>query len=120
MTLWNEAEEVLAVHLAELHLDFHRQVLVIPTRKWLLDFTFAWKKQIYAIEVNGGKWTGGHRRGNRVDSECDKLNEATMQGYRVLAFTREQVNSGEAKRFIKERVLEVKKSSLDSKTSVDL
>lgn len=93
----------------------------------LTEFGFAdgrdWRLDVYvpdlrlAIEVHGGQFTGGHRRGywsaqearrrkiaGKVDSpqedEYNKLNSALMDGYRVLQFSNEQVKDGRAKAFL--------------------
>jgi len=95
----------------------------------LTEFQFAdgrqWRLDVYvpelrlAIEISGGQFSGGHRRGywsaqearrrtkaGKVDSpqedEYNKLNWAVMDGYRVLQFTNEQVKDGRAKAFLAE------------------
>lgn len=103
---FNDAEELLAIHLAELRIGFEREVEFYVGRKWRLDFTFKQGRYNWAVECNGGKYTGGHRRGDKVDDEYEKLNRAAVMGYRVLQFTREQVLSGYAKDWIRNNVLQ--------------
>lgn len=56
------------------------------TRKWRFDF--AWPDIKVAVEIEGGVWSGGrHTRGKGFESDCNKYNAATIQGWRVLRFT---------------------------------
>lgn len=53
-----------------------------------------------AMEISGGNWTGGHRRGKAQEDEYDKLNHAQMDGWRVFQWTNQQVSDGRAKEFL--------------------
>ena len=60
-------------------------------------FDFAWPEQRVAVEVEGGTFSGGrHTRPLGFRKDCEKLNEATCRGWRVLRVTTEMVKSGEA------------------------
>ena len=49
------------------------------------------------IEIDGGSWVAGrHTTGAGFERDCEKLNAATLAGYRVLRFLPEQVTSGVA------------------------
>ena len=48
-----------------------------------------------AIEVEGGQYTGGHKRGAAADSDTDKFNTALLLGWKVLRFTTNQVQRGD-------------------------
>lgn len=68
-----------------------------PTRKWAFDL--AWPKQKIAFELHGGTWSRGRHvrpRGFMLDRQ--KMNSATLLGWRVFEFTAEMVTSGEARR----------------------
>jgi len=66
-----------------------------PTRKWRFDF--AWPARMIAVEVDGGTWAGGrHTRGAGFEKDCEKLNAATLLGWRVFRFTTGMIDSGEA------------------------
>ena len=94
-----EAQRLLGCHLTELRLAHHFEWPVCLDRRWRFDI--ACVNERIAIEISGGQWIGGHRRGKAQESEYEKLNYAQMMGWRVLQFTNRQVLSGEAKEFIK-------------------
>jgi very-short-patch-repair endonuclease len=49
-------------------------------------FDYAWVEQRTAIEIDGGTWKpGGGRHGQDCDRE--KLNLATLEGWKVLRFS---------------------------------
>ena len=49
------------------------------------------------MEIDGGTWSGGrHVRGDGYRRDCEKLNAATLAGWRVLRFVGRQVKTGEA------------------------
>jgi very-short-patch-repair endonuclease len=58
-------------------------------------FDFAWPAQRIGLEIEGGTWTGGrHTRGAGFAGDCEKYNEATVDGWRVLRVTGEMVEDG--------------------------
>lgn len=64
-------------------------------RKWRFDF--AWPQRKVALEVDGGTHSGGrHVRGKGYEEDCEKLNAAIINGWRVLRVTGSQVKSGQA------------------------
>jgi very-short-patch-repair endonuclease len=57
-----------------------------PERRWRFDY--AWLDQKVAVELDGGSWVGGrHTRGVGFEGDCEKMNAATLRGFRVLRFT---------------------------------
>jgi very-short-patch-repair endonuclease len=65
------------------------------TRRWRFDF--CWPLDMLAAEVDGGEWTRGrHNRGAGMAADNEKINEATLLGWRVFRFTGEQVQNGYA------------------------
>jgi very-short-patch-repair endonuclease len=66
-----------------------------PVRKWRFDFAFIAVK--LAIEVDGGAFVQGrHTRGAGWLKDQEKLNTATVLGWRVLHVTPKQVADGTA------------------------
>jgi very-short-patch-repair endonuclease len=63
----------------------------------------AWVDQKLAVEVLGGIWIkGGHNTGKGITRDCEKLDEGVKLGWKVLQFTKEQIESGYAVEAIKE------------------
>lgn len=57
-----------------------------PDRQWRFDF--CWIDVKVAVEIDGGIFVGGgHSRGVQFTGDCEKLNRATMMGWRVLRYT---------------------------------
>ena len=72
-----------------------------PTRLWRFDF--AWPDRKIAAEIEGGTWTSGaHSRGKHFEGDCEKYNQATLLGWRVLRFTTDMVKDGRALATLKE------------------
>ena len=87
------AEETLAVQLEQAGIPYWREVR-FHERKWRFDF--AWPLQAVALEVEGGAYTGGHKRGRAYESDCEKNNEAMRLGWRVYRVTPAMVNDERA------------------------
>lgn len=90
---------LLGIHLDELLVRFQREYKFCE-RDWRLDIMLLDYR--IGIEISGGNWSGGHRRGKAQEDEYDKLNRATLEGWRVLQFTNAQVDCGHAKQVIAE------------------
>lgn len=72
-----------------------REVMLIPGRKFRVDFFFMDAR--LAIEVEGGTWiNGAHNRGKHFESDTYKYNELTLLGISLLRFTTNMISSGEA------------------------
>lgn len=78
-----------------------------PSRKWRFDLVIVTREGINlhtAIEIDGAVWAAGrHTRGAGFISDCEKLNEAQLLGWKVYRFTPQQVRNGTAMAFL-ERV----------------
>lgn len=94
-----EAQILLGIHLAELKL-FASAGYQFCERRWRFDW--ANRDLRLAFECNGGKWSGGHKRGDAIEDENDKINTAQMMGWRVFQFTNQQILDGRAKAFLQE------------------
>lgn len=77
-----------------------------PGRRFRFDF--AWPDQKLALEVEGGTHYGKsrHTTGTGFNKDCEKYNEATILGWRVIRVDSKQVKSGQALEWV-ERALEV-------------
>jgi very-short-patch-repair endonuclease len=61
-----------------------------PVRRWRFDAAFPERK--VAVEIDGGAFSGGrHTRGAGFRKDCEKLNTATLMGWRVFRFLPEQI-----------------------------
>ena len=91
-----EAQLVLAQHLKELGITVEPEFPFDEARNWRFDLVASGGETL-AFECDGGQWSGGHRRGKAIDAENEKLNSATLSGWRVLRFTNDYILSGQAK-----------------------
>lgn len=104
----SEGEEALALHVRAYGLpEPERQYRFHPERRWRFDF--AWPELKLAVEVDGVLWgeQGGHQRPDDYADDCEKLNEATLLGWRVLRFTPAQVLAGDAVLVVQRALREV-------------
>lgn len=90
----SNAETLLAVQLDQAGIPYEREFRFAPPRRWRFDF--AWKFHGVALEVEGGSWSGGHKRGKAYESDCDKQNEAMLRGWEVYRVTPAMVEDGRA------------------------
>ena len=72
-----------------------------PKRRFRWDL--CWPDKMLAVEVQGAIWIkGGHSTGRGITRDCEKLDEGVKLGWKVLHFTKEQIESGYAVETIKE------------------
>ena len=74
-----------------------------PTRKWRLDLCWPWQK--LALEIEGGTFMerGGHRGSiGGYLKDVEKYNALSIQGYSLLRFTPQQMESCESYDFLRE------------------
>lgn len=92
----SEAEDELCLQIRALQLPTpQREYRFHPKRRWRFDL--CWPTHKIACEVEGGVYAQGrHTRGKGFENDCEKYNEATLDGWRVLRVTTGQVNRGEA------------------------
>ena len=70
-----------------------------PERRWRADFAFLEARLL--VEVEGGAWSNGrHTRGKGFEADCEKYNEMTLQGWRLLRVTTGMVEDGRALGYI--------------------
>ena len=64
-----------------------REFRFCPGRKFRFDFAFP--DAMVGIECDGGSWSHGrHVTGSGFERDCEKMNLATANGWRVFRFTR--------------------------------
>ena len=98
-----DAQILLGIHLRELGIQTVPELRFCKDREWAFDLACLPRTGLrLAFECNGGKWSGGHRRGKAIEDENDKINTAQMLGWRVLQFTNEQILDGRARAFLAE------------------
>ena len=92
----SQLELLLSAQIADARLpEPEREFRFHRVRKWRFDF--AWPDYHLAVEVEGGIWSQGrHTRGQGFIQDCFKYNAAALQGWRVLRFPAELINSGTA------------------------
>lgn len=78
-----------------------REVRFHPVRKWRFDL--AWPELKVAVEVHGAVFSGGrHTRGDGFTKDREKINAASLLGWRVFEVTTKWVQSGQALEVVKE------------------
>lgn len=80
--------------------DFALGLEKLPTSHMVSSFRLptqcaVWEN-LLAVEIEGGAFSGGHRRGLEANKDCEKANAAALMGWRVLRFTPYMVETGEA------------------------
>ena len=104
----SELEALLLSHIRAVGLpEPAQQFRFHPIRRWRADL--AWPDAMLLVECDGATWKGGkgrHTSGKGYERDCEKGNAATLLGWRVLHFTRGQIESGYAVSTI-EKALEV-------------
>lgn len=91
-----KASELVALRLRslvwinELAGGFVYEMKFHPLRRWRFDFAIP--KYKIAIEVEGAVWINGrHTRGSGFIKDIEKYNAATILGWRVLKYTKENM-----------------------------
>jgi very-short-patch-repair endonuclease len=81
--------QAAGLEMPEFEFQFHE------TRRWRSDFV--WRDHKLLAEYEGGVYKNGrHVRGSGYEDDCEKYNEATLLGFRLLRFTYDMVRSGMA------------------------
>ena len=92
----SELEEEFVWQLSTILVNPAREYKAIPGRRFRWDFAIPERKLL--IEIQGGTWVSntGHSSGSGIRRDCEKINLATLAGWRVLHFTGDMVRDGEA------------------------
>ena len=74
--------------LTELKIPFEEEYRFEKSRRWRFDFVLKPVKTKIAIEIEGGVWLGrGHTGGKHFESDCEKYNFASLNGWIILRYT---------------------------------
>lgn len=92
----SDLEDLLFQHIKLVGLPTpEREYRFAPPRRYRADFAYPERKLL--IEVEGGVWTRGrHTRGKGFTNDCEKYNLAALNGWNILRFTAEQIQTGMA------------------------
>lgn len=100
----SELEETLLfqIRVAGLPLP-EREYRFDPKRRWRFDFAWPDPAVMLAVECEGGTYIfSRHVRPGGYERDLQKANTAVLRGWRVLRFTRQQIESGEAIKVVEE------------------
>jgi very-short-patch-repair endonuclease len=105
MTRKGDAVQLLTIDLYAEGYEYVTEHRFHPQRKWRFDVALPAEK--LAIEIDGGTWIGGrHTSGAGYEKDCEKLNAAVIEGWRVLRFTSGMVRDGRAMNAINKAMIE--------------
>jgi hypothetical protein len=91
----SEWEERFALQLRLENIHHEREYRFDKTRKWRADFFIDTLEYGILVEIQGAIWNGGrHTRGKGYQADCERLNRATILGFKVLWGTPHMVRSG--------------------------
>jgi len=89
----SDLEETMAWQLRMVGIDFERELMLVPKRRFRFDFCF--RSAGLIVEIEGGTWSGGrHTTGAGFRADCEKYNLASLEGWTVMRFTGDMVKSG--------------------------
>lgn len=90
-----EDELALQIRAFELLPPTREFKYAIPGRRFKFDF--AWEEERLLVEVQGATYVrGGHSTGTGIARDMEKLNLATLAGWRVLQFDSKMIKTGAA------------------------
>lgn len=99
----SHVEELFELQLAmsDIPFPYEKEYSFHPLRKWRFDFIFRLDKAKLAIELEGGTWNESrHTTGKGFADDCEKYNEAALNGWYIMRFTSDMVKKGVAIKFV--------------------
>jgi very-short-patch-repair endonuclease len=88
-------EDAFLLHCRALGLHPMREYRFHDVRRWRFDFAFPDHK--FAVEIEGGHWSGGrHTRGAGFEFDAEKYESAMLLGWTVYRCTTARAKSGQA------------------------
>lgn len=108
----SQLEDELAFQLDAAKIEYIREYKAIEGRRFKWDFCFpkdSWMIGLptcpILLEVQGAIWVkGGHSTGTGITRDAEKLNLATLTGFKSLIVTKEHIKSGQALKWVQEAV----------------
>lgn len=96
---------LLVRHLKELFPQYriHTEFRFNPDKKWKFDVCIPANN--WAMECDGGAFSGGHRRGTALEKDYDRQNWAIANGWKLFRFSNRQILQGLARQWIAENLL---------------
>jgi hypothetical protein len=92
--MMSELELLFSAHLDDAGILYTREYQAVPGRKLRWDFFIA---PDILVEINGGIWRKcGHSTGKGIQRDYEKINLATLHGFRVFLFSSDDVTSNRA------------------------
>ena len=89
----SKLEEAMEKQLKAVGVEFERELMLVPNRRFRFDFTF--RSAGLVAEIEGGTWSGGrHTTGAGFRQDCVKYNLASLEGWTVMRFTSDMVKKG--------------------------
>jgi len=83
----------MEVQLRSVGVEFERELMLVPGRRFRFDFCF--RSAGLVAEIEGGTWSGGrHTTGAGFRKDCEKYNLASLEGWTVMRFTSDMVKKG--------------------------
>jgi len=96
-------EDKLGDQMVAARIEHEKEVMVIPGRRFRWDFRVGPPSKKLLVEVQGAIWVkGGHSTGTGISRDAEKLNLATLAGWRTLVLTAEMIKDGRGLRWIQE------------------
>ena len=76
-------ENLFQQYLEEKDVEFVREAILVPGRKFRVDFYVPRNRAVF--EIQGGTFTkGGHSTGTGISRDCEKSNLLQINGYMVF------------------------------------
>ena len=99
-------EELFALHCSIYGIEFVREFAFWEGRKFRFDFWIPRHNGVdckIAVEIEGGTAFGKsrHSRGQGIENDMKKYNQASLWGIKVFRFTTKMVETGEAIDFVR-------------------
>ena len=91
----SKLEDLFAAQLDRAGVEYQRELMLIPSRRFRFDFVFL--EHNLVAEIEGAIWVGGrHTSGAGFLKDCEKYNLLVEHGWQLLRFPSNLVRDGSA------------------------